>query len=118
MHGRGPMAVTTVLGPRRWRYALANRSRNFTSFPIPAAVVARCRVAANTKRDVVVRLSTGRELRGFCTVTCGTALNIPARFRAAFRAAAWFECVIVGGRTAAAASLRWVAGGEDDSPTA
>lgn len=99
--------VTTVLGPRRWRHALARRDRDFTLFHIPPAVVTAAGVRAGTKRQVRIRLSTGRTLAGFCSVTSGTEVYIPIAFREALRQAAWFECEVVGEETAEATSLRW-----------
>jgi hypothetical protein len=102
------MAATTVTGQRSWRYDLAGRDRDFTLFPIPTKVVKDCGVKANTKRLVKIRLSTGRQIRGFCTITSGTETYIPTEFRDELRRAAWFDCEIIGNETAESPSLRWV----------
>jgi hypothetical protein len=103
------MAATTVTGTRSWRQPLADRARDFRLFNIPAAVVEACGVDANTKRRVTIRLTTGRTLRGFCTVTSGTELSIPTEFREELRGAEWFECDVIGEEVGEAADLRWVA---------
>jgi hypothetical protein len=89
-------SATQVLGDRDWRHSLANRERDFTLFQIPKDVRTKCAVEPNTKRFVQIRLSTGARLGGFCTITSGTELRIPAEQQPLFREAAFFECSIVG----------------------
>ncbi|HEV3439463.1 MAG TPA: hypothetical protein VG122_19015 [Gemmata sp.] len=101
------MAATRVIDDRSWRHSLVGRDRDFRLFNIPAQVVATCGVAANTKRQVIIRLSTGRTLRGFCTITSGTELSIPTEFREEFRNAEWFDCEVVGNQLGDVADLHW-----------
>lgn len=101
------MAATIVTGNRSWRQSLADRNRDFRLFNIPASVVATCDVEANTKRRVVIRLSTGRTVSGFCTITSGTELSIPTEFREEFRNAEWFDCELVGNQLGDTADLHW-----------
>jgi len=102
------MPVTTVTGPRSWRYDLTGRNSDIALFRIPSEVVAACGVKANTKRLVAMRLSSGRQLRGYCSIKSGTRVYIPAEFRVEFRQAGWFECEIIGDEIGESLSLRWV----------
>jgi len=103
------MRVTTITGARSWRYDLAGRNRDFKLFSIPADCVKACGVQKNTKRLVSIQLSSGRHLKGYCTITSGTETYIPAEFRDEFSKAEWFECEIMGDELAESPSLRWAA---------
>jgi hypothetical protein len=72
-------------------------------------VLQECGIEANTKRDVIIRLSSGRTLLGFCSITSGTELSIPTEFQEELRGEEWFECEVVGNEVGDAANLRWAA---------
>ena len=99
------MAASVVLGSRRWYFDLSGRDRDYRLFLIPREVVDACGVAWNTKRRLIVVLSTGQRLEGFCTITSGTELSIPTDLQRDFRQASWFVCEIVGEETADAVTL-------------
>jgi hypothetical protein len=101
------MSATTILGARRWRHDLAGRDRDFRLFRIPESIVEDCDVTWNTKRAVDITLSTGRRMRGFCTITSGTELSIPTHLQNGLREAEWFECEILGDETSDRATLDW-----------
>lgn len=108
------MRATTVINSRRWRQSLAGRYRDFVLFQIPAAIVAEAVIESNTKRQVVIRLSTGRILEGFCSITSGTEVYIPAAFREALRGAEWFECEIIGDELGQITDLDWAVSSQDE----
>src|ERR1700730_15137756 len=99
------MASSTVVAARRWYFDLANRERDHRLFLIPRTVVEAAGISWNSKRRVSVVLSTGRRLGGFCTITSGTELSIPAHLKQDVREAGWFGCEIVGDETAEIAPL-------------
>jgi hypothetical protein len=103
------MHATTLIGPRSWRYDLTVRDRDFAVFPIPSEVIAACGVKANTKRLVAMRLSSGLQLRGYCSIRSGTKIYIPTEFRVEFQPAEWLECEIIGDDIGESVSLRRVA---------
>jgi hypothetical protein len=102
------MAVTEYLKKNKWRYYLKGRKRDFKLFPVPSANVEACQVEMNTKRNVRINLSNGEKLAGFMTITSGTELYFPKRFRTTLKTAKWFECEIVGNKTYYEVTLDWV----------
>ena len=105
------MPATVVTSPRSFRYYLAGRQRNFANFQIRPEVVSGCNIVANTKRRVEIRLSTGRRLGGFCTISSGTELYIPTRFRNSLRNADSFHCEVIGHETSRQPTLAWLEDG-------
>jgi len=81
------------------------RDRDFRLFLIPTGIVEQCGVAWNSKRDLRIVLSTGRLLRGFCTITSGTEMSIPTHLQDEFRQAEWFVSEVIGDETADQATL-------------
>ena len=100
------MGATCVLSGRTWRQNLSRRSY-LAYFQIPSKIVRACRIRMNTKRQVVVRLSTGRSASGVATISSGTEIYIPTALRTALEKAKWFDCTIVGAAEFATSDLRW-----------
>jgi hypothetical protein len=102
------MTATEYLKKNKWRYYLKGRKRDFKHFSVPSANVQACQVEMNTKRNVRINLSTGEKMTGFMTISSGTELYFPKRFRTILRSAKWFECEIVGHKISDKATIDWM----------
>ncbi len=99
--------ATESVDESTWRHNLAGRNLNYSFFKIPRAYAERWDLQDGTKRRVRIRLSNGRTLIGYCTISSGQEILMPGWLRPYLESADWFECQILGHETADSASLDW-----------
>jgi len=101
------MRATRYLKENKWRHNLKGRKRDFRLFSIPKKHVIACDIKTKTKREVIITLSGERKLQGYMTITSGTELSFPAKFKKDMQSADWFECEIIGRKTSDKVTIDW-----------
>jgi hypothetical protein len=100
------MTSVELVGEAIWRYRICDRN-SFKLFMIPSVMVERHAFRDGTKRRFRVYLSDGRNLRGFCTVTSGCEIYMPAWLRPLITSLAWVEFEVIGADKSPKATLDW-----------